>query len=226
MSLGPSSNQAGGEGAAHSVFSYAELALHSDEALMAHLQEGHHDALAVLFDRYHRLALKVALRILRDTGEAEDLVQSVFLEILRCAAQFNPARGSAKVWILQYVYHRGFNRRQYLNLRGIYLPPERPAPARKDAITNYSKSPDALISSRTVEQALRHLNKLQRKTLEMAFYEGLTMHEIAESTGESFDSVRHYYYRGLEKLRSILCEGSDPRLKLSSSEKRIPHVQP
>ena len=70
---------------------YAELAPLSDEVLMAHLQAGHHDALAVLFDRYHRLVLTVALRILREAGEAEDLMQSVFLEIFRCAAQYDAA---------------------------------------------------------------------------------------------------------------------------------------
>ena len=83
---------------------------------MAHLQAGRHDALAILFDRYHRLVLTVALRILREAGETEDFMQSVFLEIFRCAAQYDAAKGTAKVWILQYAYHRSFNRRQYLNL--------------------------------------------------------------------------------------------------------------
>jgi RNA polymerase sigma-70 factor (ECF subfamily) len=87
---------------------------------MCHLQAGNFDALAVLFHRYHRLVLNVGLRILRDAGEAEDLMQSVFLEILRSAAQFDPLKGTTKVWILQYAYCRGFNRRQYLSLRGIY----------------------------------------------------------------------------------------------------------
>src|ERR1700688_3081191 len=67
---------------------YAELASMPDDIVMGYLQGGNNDALAVLFDRYHRLVLNVALRILRDRGEAEDLVQSVFLEIFRSAAQF------------------------------------------------------------------------------------------------------------------------------------------
>jgi hypothetical protein len=52
---------------------YAELVQLNDEALMLRLQLGHHDALAVLFDRYHRLVMTIALRILRSAGEAEDL---------------------------------------------------------------------------------------------------------------------------------------------------------
>jgi hypothetical protein len=52
----------------------AELAKLKDEALMLRLQLGHHDALAVLFDRYHRPVVNIGLRILRDAGEAEDLL--------------------------------------------------------------------------------------------------------------------------------------------------------
>ena len=76
--------------------------------------------LKTIFDRYHRLVLSVALKILRDVGEAEDLMQTVFLEIFKSAAQFDPSRGTLKVWILQYAYHRGMNRRQYLNIRNFY----------------------------------------------------------------------------------------------------------
>lgn len=205
--------------------SYAQLVPMSDETLMAHLKEGNGDALAVLFDRYHRLVMKIAIRILRDAGEAEDLMQSVFLEVFRSAHQFDPARGTTKVWMLQCVYHRSFNRRQYLNLRGIYVCPEESGSMRKEPAIGNSRALDVLESARAIKQALRHLNKAQRLALELAYYEGLTMHEIAERTGESFDCVRHHYYRGLEKLRSVLCGVPDTRLKSSSPEEQIPHVQ-
>src|SRR5208282_3182033 len=100
--------------------SFAELKVLSDSELMAHLHAGCNDALAVLFDRYHRLVLSIALKIVRDSGEAEDVMQTVFLEIFRSAAQFDPAKGSTKVWILQYAYHRAINRRQHLNARNFY----------------------------------------------------------------------------------------------------------
>ena len=170
--------------------------------------------------------MKIGIRILRDVGEAEDLMQSVFLEIFRSACQYDPARGTAKVWMLQCVYHRGFNRRQYLNLRGIYLRPEESICPRKDAAIGQNRSLSVLESSRAIKQALGHLKKAQRRTLELAYYEGLTMHEIAERTGESFDRVRHHYYRGLEKLRSVLSDASDPRPKLSSSKEPIQNVHP
>jgi RNA polymerase sigma-70 factor (ECF subfamily) len=205
---------------------YSALAPLSDESLMVHLQSGHYDALAVLFDRYHRLVLNIALRILRDAGEAEDLMQSVFLEILRSSAQFDATKGTTKVWILQYAYHRSFNRRQYLNLRGIYERPEESVPDQKTPAASHTRSLGVLESARLVQEALGRLNKAQRKTLELAFYEGLTMREIAQRTGETFDVVRHQYYGGLEKLRCILCDAPVRHPKTSSPGEEVAHVQP
>lgn len=204
---------------------YAELAPLSDEVLMAHLQAGHHDALAVLFDRYHRLVLTVALRILREAGEAEDLMQSVFLEIFRCAAQYDAAKGTAKVWILQYAYHRSFNRRQYLNLRGIYQDTEEALSNPKGPAAEHAGSLNGVESARLVQEALSRLNKIQRSILELVFYQGMTMREIAQSRAESFDSVRHQYYRGLEKLRSILCDTASDGEE-AAVHGRVPHAQP
>src|SRR5579872_725126 len=95
----------------------AELAPLTDEVLIMQLCDGTDDALAILFDRYYRMVRKVAFRVLRDTGEAEDLMQSVFLGIFRSAKQFDPARGTVKIWILQCAYNQAFNRRRYLTLR-------------------------------------------------------------------------------------------------------------
>jgi RNA polymerase sigma-70 factor (ECF subfamily) len=94
----------------------------SDEEVMKQVRQGNPDALLILFDRFYRLVLKVALRILRDPGEAEDLMQDVFLEIFDKADQFDAAKGSAKTWILQYAYHRSLNRRQYLAPEEFLLP--------------------------------------------------------------------------------------------------------
>ena len=87
---------------------------------MVQLQDGVNDALAVLFERYQRLVFSIALKIVRDRGEAEDVTQNVFLEIYRSVAQFDPPKGTTKVWLLQYAYHRAFNRKQSLNARNFY----------------------------------------------------------------------------------------------------------
>jgi RNA polymerase sigma-70 factor (ECF subfamily) len=205
---------------------YAELAKLTDEALMVHLQHGQHNALAVLFDRYHRLVTTIALRILRDTGEAEDLMQAVFLEVFRSAAQFDPAKGTTKVWLLQYAYHRSFNRRHYLSLRGLYEHPQREQAEPGVAPLRSSQSASTMESSHLIKEALGSLNGVQRNVLELAFYEGLTMKEIAQKTGESFDSVRHCYYRGLEKLRTLLCRERASGLDPSPSGERVPYAKP
>src|SRR5215475_15039209 len=89
----------------------------TDEDVMEQRRNGNPDALPILFDRFHRLVLKIARRILRDPSEAEDVMQDIFLEIFNKAGRFDPAKGSTKTWLLQYAYHRSLSRRQYLTLR-------------------------------------------------------------------------------------------------------------
>src|SRR5262247_2142062 len=178
----------------------------SDEEVMEQLRTGHPDALPVLFDRFHRLVLEVALRILRDPGEAEDVMQEIFLEIFKKASQFDPAKGSAKVWILQYAYHRGLSRRQYLTLRNFY---DRTQTCEFDVIESQRaegswRGLTFQEWARVIQQGLATLNEKQRKTLEMACFHGLLLSEIAERTKESLPNVRHHYYRGLQSLRKFL----------------------
>jgi RNA polymerase sigma-70 factor (ECF subfamily) len=178
----------------------------SDEEVMEQVRLGHPDALMTLFDRFYRLVLKVALRILRDPGEAEDLMQDVFFEIFNKANQFDASRGSTRTWILQYAYHRSLNRRQYLALRNFYD---------RHQITDWGvcevDSIDTLWRGLTfqewrqvLERGLATLNKKQRQTIEMTCFHGLLLSEIAERTHESLPNVRHHYYRGLEGLRKYL----------------------
>src|SRR5579864_2609288 len=187
-------------------FSLAQLQRLSDEQLMACLQEGQSDALAVLFDRYQKLVLSIALKIVRDPGEAEDVTQTVFLDIYRAVAQFDPSKGSTKVWLMQYAYHRAINRRQHLQGREFYASSEleeadsRPVEAHA---TFGLSSPEI---KELVRKSMVALSEEQRSVIEMASYEGLTMREIADRTGDSFANVRHHYYRGLRKLRSLIME--------------------
>lgn len=190
--------------------SLAELQRLSDEELMVCLQQGQSDGLAVLFDRYQRLVLSIALKIVRDPGEAEEVTQTVFLDVFRAVAQFDPRKGNTKVWLMQYAYHRALNRRQHLESREFYRNTELEeelAPRLMDerAILGLS-SPE---TTALVRQSMKALSDAQKTVIEMACYEGLTMREIADRTGDSFVNVRHHYYRGLEKLRSFISGGGD-----------------
>jgi RNA polymerase sigma-70 factor (ECF subfamily) len=183
----------------------AELKGLNDAELMAHLKGGCNDALAVLFDRYYRLVLSIALKIVRDPGEAQDVMQTVFLEIFRSVAQFDPAKGTTKVWILQYAYHRAINRKQHLNARKFY--------SQTDLEEVENRVPDTTPSigrftqpelKHLLQQGLRTLNVPQKHVVELASYHGLSMKEIADKTSDTVSNVRHHYYRGLQKLRSFV----------------------
>ena len=183
---------------------WAELQRLPDDQLLACLQKGQGDALAVLFDRYQKLVLSIARKIVHDPGEAEDITQTVFLDIYRAVAQFDPSKGSTKVWLMQYAYHRAINRRQHLQGREFYKNTEL---EEVDARPVELRAAFGLSSPETkelVRKSMAALSKEQRSIIEMASYEGLSMQEIAERTGTSFANVRHHYYRGLRKLRSLI----------------------
>ena len=177
----------------------------TDEDVMEQLRDGNPDALRILFDRFHRLVLKIALRILRDPGEAEDVMQEIFLEIFNKAGQFDSAKGSTKTWILQYAYHRSLSRRQYLALRNFY---DRRQTTELEVVESncMDVSWRGLTFQewrRAIQQGLSTLNEKQRKTIQLACFHGLLLTEIAERTKESVANVRHHYYRGLQALRKF-----------------------
>jgi RNA polymerase sigma-70 factor (ECF subfamily) len=175
------------------------------EALIRKFCAGDRDALTAIFDRYHRLVLLTALRILGDRGEAEDVTQLVFFEIHSKAAQFDPSKGAFKTWLLQYAYHRSMNRWNYLKLRHFYDQLSRQSGEKDDLFDRMS--PPTQEAAHLVNEALATLNHCQRQVIEMVFFEGLTFRDIAEHTGQTFTNVRHHYYRGLQRLRDCLYTG-------------------
>lgn len=190
---------------------YSILQSMSDEELMERLKSGCNDALAVLFDRYHRLVFSVALRIVRDRGEAEDVMQNVFLDIFRSIKQFDAAKGTTKVWVLQYAYHRAINHRQYLNARKFYqhesIEEKEPARSLNSWFVRYSRGELSML----LQQGLATLNGREKRVIELASFEGLSLREVAEKTGQSLVIVRHVYYRGLRKLRSFVEQPRKPQ---------------
>jgi len=174
----------------------------SDEDLMACLQAKDEEALALLFDRYSRLVFSIGHRILRDYGEAEELVQETFLYVYQRAALYNPSKGRARSWIVQAAFHRALDRRQYLASRRFYLGTVSDSLA--DALcgdTDLDREITAKLDRAQLQKAFRELPEKQRQVLELFFFEGLELKEIGQRLNESLENVRHYYYRGLEKLR-------------------------
>jgi RNA polymerase sigma-70 factor (ECF subfamily) len=188
-------------GTPHSPARNGQLQSWGDEDLMRELRAGNDDAFAVVFDRYHRLVRVTALRIVGDAGEAEDLTQAIFLEIYCKAAQFDPGKGILKKWILQYAYHRSINRKNYLMLRQFYQRGAEQA-HKLEQVWESQISPPAQETAFQAGELLSLLNGRQREVMEMVFFEGLSLRDVAERTGQTLVNVRHHYYRGLERLRA------------------------
>lgn len=171
-----------------------------DAELMAGMHVTNGDALAALFRRYVRLVYRVAFDILRDAGEAEDVTQEIFLEIYRKAHLYDPSRGSVKVWLLQYAYHRSLGRKDALRRRAAYGSEpldevERLAHGRPWDLTREE-------CRWVIRAGLAQLPERQRATLELACLEELSLRDVAERMRVSLGCARHYYYRGLARLRS------------------------
>jgi RNA polymerase sigma-70 factor, ECF subfamily len=172
----------------------------SDEYLLREVATGSKEPLALLFRRYRRTVLSVARRILRDETEAEDLCQEVFLLLFEKAKLFEASKGTATSWIVQIAYHRAMNRRQYLAHRQHYnsqeFDEEQIGVGRQPLFT------DELTARNLLNRLREQLSEEQRDTLELHFFEGYSLREIAEKTKQPLGNVRHHYYRGLERLRS------------------------
>ncbi len=174
----------------------------SDEDAMAQLQARDSNGLNLLFDRYARLVLSIALRILRDYGEAEEVVQDVFFYVYRKSALFEPARGSAKAWIVQIAFHRALDRKAHLSRRGFYLGTD--IDPLHDTLLGHTDLEQEIGSEMNrlhLERAFEELPEIQRRTLDMFYFQGLELREISERLNEPLGNVRHHFYRGLEKLR-------------------------
>jgi RNA polymerase sigma-70 factor (ECF subfamily) len=178
----------------------------ADAVLIAEMHLPESDALAALFRRYIRLVHRVAADILRDDAEAEDVTQEVFLEIYRKAHLYDPARGAVRVWLLQYAYRRSVQRKNVLRRRAAYRgePLDSIDPAaggRPRALTNQE-------CRWFIRRGLAQLTAPQRATLELACFEEVSMQDVAKRLSVSVGCARHYYYRGLARLRAWAQDGA------------------
>jgi|ERR1700722_388048 len=179
----------------------------SDNHLMECIKKGDRDALGLLFERYAKVVFSVSVRILRNSTEAQDLVQDVFLNIHHKCHLFNADKGSVASWLLRITYSRAFDRREYLNVRGwsAYSEIEEIKDTAQgdsplDVLTN------TVLAKQILERSLTDLTHRERTTLELFFFEGYTLREISIRLDETVVNTRHHYYRGIEKLRAALTD--------------------
>jgi RNA polymerase sigma-70 factor (ECF subfamily) len=169
----------------------------NDEALMSAMRSGDESAMGALYDRYSGLVYSVALRVLGDTGAAEDILQDIFIQVWRNPAQFDSRRGNIGPWLAVIARNRAID---VLRKRH---------PEDDIADTPISITPDmAGDASRNqvmekVRSALTTMPAAQRTALEMAYFEGLSHSEIAEKSGEPLGTIKTRIRSGLLTLRKL-----------------------
>ncbi len=185
----------------------------SDEALIARIRDHDEDALGLLFKRYARLVWSVAERILEDSGEAEDVMQEVFIRIYRKASIFDSSKGPPRKLIVFVAYQSALTRRRYLRARHFHGGSDTEINAANGAISApsfYDESMEAHFGREGLRLAFADMSEDQRETLRLYFFEGYTVNEIAVKLGQAQGNVKHHLYRGLDKLRRRLPhKGSD-----------------
>lgn len=183
------------------------------ERLLGQMLAGDENALAALYDQYCRLVYSIALGILKDSGEAEDMVQDVFLTVYRSANTKIAGKGTVRGWIVSISYNSSLNRWYHLRSRRFFKQES------LDTIAGRKLSifPDhvALLElKQRLGPALALLSPAQQETLRLYFYEGCVLREIAERMKEPFPNIRNHFYRGLAKMRSAIrttgAEGPTP----------------
>jgi RNA polymerase sigma-70 factor (ECF subfamily) len=166
-----------------------------DASLLEQVRRGDESAMASLYDRYSNVVYSVALRVLRDPASAEDVLQEIFMQIWRHPESFVASRGSLGGWLAVVSRNRSIDA----------LRRRRPTESVDEIVlaSNYNLADEAERDG-MMEKARGIIHDLppeQRKTLEMAFFDGLAHSEIAEMTGDPLGTVKTRIRSALMTLR-------------------------
>jgi len=181
----------------------------TDAELIARITAGDSSAVAELYDRFAPMLFPMVLRVVREKAEAEDVLHDAFVAVSERATLYVPARGSVVAWLVTLVRNLAIDRTRRRARRS--------ALAHRDAleapISAVESPEEALAEARAsgvVRRALASLPDVQRQTLEIAFYEGLSYPEIADREGVPLGTVKSRAARALQALREALAkEGMD-----------------
>jgi RNA polymerase sigma-70 factor, ECF subfamily len=180
------------------VPSVATNAMTSDLALVTAIRSGDQSAMTALYDRFSSIVYAVALRVLQDTGAAEDVLQDIFMQLWRNPGAFDASRGNMASWLAVIARHRAIDalrrRRPESNIEDVVVSVEQDLASEADRSRIMDK----------VRGALQTMPGQQRSALELAYFEGLTHSEIAEKTGEPLGTIKTRIRAGLLSLRKVL----------------------
>jgi RNA polymerase sigma-70 factor (ECF subfamily) len=173
-------------------------------ALLGGVARGDTDALAALYDATSRQVFGLALRILRDRGEAEEVTSDVYMQVWQSAGSYDAGRGSVEAWLRSLLRSRAIDRLRARTRRAARQLP-------LDAVAGFEDTallPEAEVivddSARRLQQALRGLPAVQRRAIAAAYFGGLSYAEVARVLGEPEGTVKTWIRVGLSALRAGL----------------------
>lgn len=177
-----------------------------DEVLIRRLAQGDIRALDELYTRYARPVYSLALRILADSADAEEVVQDVFERVWRHAPSYDASRGKFGTWLMSMAHHISIDRVRKQQRRPQASNDESNQLALERAVDREDVSETGLrnVEAQQVRRALRSLPEQQRTAIELAYFGGLSHIEIASALGDPLGTVKARIRRGMERLRSAL----------------------
>lgn len=188
--------------------STASLSTDDDLSLVAAMARGEERAASVLYDRHGAVMYGLALRMVTESADAEDVVLDAFAQAWRDASRYDTSRGSVLGWLTTIVRTRALDA---IRARGRRAKMVDTAAATLDepaAMSQGAPSPDRAVEEReravAVSSALQALPDAQRRAIELAFFEGLTHQEVAERLREPLGTVKTRIRLGMLKLRDML----------------------
>lgn len=174
-----------------------------DASLLRSIQRGEEDGVAALYDRYSGIAYGLACRITNDATAAEDVVQDAFVSVWKQARRFDAERGQVRSWLLTIVHHRAVDavrKRAGRPERALLEGPEEfvATEGRPEEIAEWT------LESEAIREAVVRIPDDQRRTVEMAYFMGMTHVEIAQRMDVPLGTVKSRLRIGLEKMRDYL----------------------
>ncbi len=167
------------------------------------VQRGDVHALEQAYDRYGTFAFSLAARILGDKALAEDVVQEVFLRFWRQASTFDAAKGSVRNWLLSCTHHRAIDflrQRNGKTKRDFDITEAEFLLKGPDVWEEVSRNAD----KEMLKSAIAKLPEVQKRTLELAYFGGMTHMEIAEQMKVPLGTVKGRLRLAMEKLRELI----------------------
>jgi RNA polymerase sigma-70 factor (ECF subfamily) len=180
----------------------AGLTASGDTELLLRLQRREPDALGELYDRYGRLVYSLILRVVRDSGTAEDLVQETFIRAWNRVQSFDAQKAAIAPWLLAVARNRAID---HLRLAQARHEPVELSQMDHPSVFNEMES-DLLNrdSARRIQTAMQKLPAAQRQVIELAYFEGMSQSEMAERIGQPLDTIKTWVRTALRVLREEL----------------------